>query len=283
MKYFWVAIIFSIIFHLMQFFGVYWAGNNFLNTRQKPNEVIEIEIADVAAENDQTKPIVKAPDLQQKPPLNITKPADLFSEKTQRSEKQMQAQKKVTFQQQSQQLQQQQQKQAQQKKSEKKYEFEDAVQAPSGFSASQMNSPNQWTFKSGQQSQFEYNLPSEIPYGEITVLDTDTHMYASFYNRVVDLFYIRWVQRLDATWSRLSFEKKRDLSGHTWMTEVEIILNSDGIYKSGQLRGRSGFPPFDQAVLYAFQSAQVFPNPPRGKIEADGTVRLKYRVAVQVY
>lgn len=274
MKYFWIAILVSIIFHLMQFFGVYWAGNNYLNSRQKPTEIIEIELADTPAKNDSDKPIVKAPDLQQKQPNLINKPAKLFSEKTQRFEKQMQAQKKGTFQQQA--------PAAQKPPPQKKYEFEDAVQSPEGFKSAQVNSPNQWTFKTGEQSQFEYNLPSEIPYGQITVLDTDAHMYASFYNRVVDLFYIRWVQRLDATWSRLSLETKQQLSGHIWLTEVEIILNSDGIYKSGQFRGQSGFLPFDQAVLYAFQSAQVFPNPPRGKIEPDGTVRLKYRVAVQV-
>jgi TonB family protein len=275
MKYFWIAIVISIIFHLMQFLGVYWAGTSYLNTRHKSEEIIEIELADNTPQNDQDKPIVKAPDLQKKPPESISKPAQFFSEKTQRSERQMQAQKKGSFQQQLPQV--------LKKPPEKKYEFQDAIQSTDSFSSSQMKAPNQWTFKSGQQSQFEYNLPSEIPYGEITVLDTDSHMYASFYNRVVDLFYIRWVQRLDGIWSRLSMETKRELSGRTWLTEVEIILNSDGIYKSGVLRVRSGFPPFDQAVLYAFQSAQVFPNPPRGKVEADGTVRLKYRVAVQVY
>ncbi len=277
MKIFWFALIFSIIYHLLQFFGVYWIGGNFLKMRQPP-EVVEIELSSPDPAESIDKPIIKAPDLQKKPPEIITKPAELFSDSTQRFEKQMQAKKKGAFQQKMPAPSPRPQQQPPQVQVQKKFEFEGAV----GSQRLNSSAANQWTFKTGE-SQLEYNLPKEIPYGEITVLDTDTHIYASFYNRVVDLFYIRWVQRLDSVWDRLSYDAKRQLSGRTWLTEVEIVLNSDGVYQNGRLRSPSGFPPFDQAVLYAFQSAQVFPNPPRGKIDPDGRVRLKYRVAVQVY
>lgn len=275
MKIFWGALILSLVFHLLQFIGISWAGENYLKMRQQP-EVVEIDLAQLPTPDpEKEKPIVKAAEIQKSPPKDITKPADLFSTTTQRFEKQLQAQKKGSFQ------------NSQPtpptakpptQNSQKKLEFEDSIQSQ------RMNTVanNQWTVKSGQ-SQLEYNLPKEIPYGEITVLDTDTHIYGSFYNRVVDLFYIRWAQRLDSIWNRLSYEMKKQLSGHTWLTEVEIVLSSDGIYQSGRIKTASGFPPFDQAVIFAFQSAQVFPNPPRGKIDSDGKVRLKYRVGVQVY
>lgn len=277
MKIFWVALIFSLIFHLLQYIGISWAGSNYLKLRQQP-EVVEIELASpTQPEQNEEARFVKAPEIQKTPPADITKPADIFSTSTQRFKKQMQAQKKGVFQNRSNELPQSKNPQPDKPK-QKKFEFEDVVQSQKLDTVAN----NQWTFQSGQ-SQLEYNLPKEIPYGEITALDTDTHIYGVFYKRVVDLFYFRWTQKLDSTWNRLSSERKRFLSGQTWLTEVEITLNSDGVYLSGLIKSPSGFAPFDQAAITAFQSAQVFPNPPRGKIEPDGKVRLKYRVAFQIY
>lgn len=135
-----------------------------------------------------------------------------------------------------------------------------------------------------QESTVPYELPREIQFGSATNLNADAHVYASFYNRVVSLFYPRWSERLEAIFARLPSDIRRELSGKSWTTEVEIWLSSEGLYEEGLVMTSSGFAPFDQAGIGAFKNAKFFPNPPRSKVEADGgRVRLRYRIRVNVY
>lgn len=135
-----------------------------------------------------------------------------------------------------------------------------------------------------QESTVPYELPRDIQSGSATNLNADAHIYASFYNRILNLFYPRWSERLDAIFARLSTDTRRSLSGKSWTTEVEIWLNSEGLYQEGLIMTSSGFKPFDDAGIYAFKNAKFFPNPPRSKVEADGgRVRLRYRIRVNVY
>lgn len=120
-------------------------------------------------------------------------------------------------------------------------------------------------------------LPNDIQVASATNLNTDATTNASFYNRVEQLVYIRWVERLDYYWSRISYEFKKDnLFGRIWRTQVTILLNAEGIYDSAIIERSSGYKPFDEAVIYAFKNAHYFPNVPKNKVESDGMVRLRY-------
>ena len=143
-------------------------------------------------------------------------------------------------------------------------------------------SANQFGHETNQYSQSEYKLPNDMQTGHAVNLNTDADIYASFYNRVTDLFYIRWAQKLDLIWSRLSDETKRKLVGNNWATDVEIILDSTGHYQQGLVMKKSGFTPFDSAAIFGFKDANYFPNPPKGKVDPDGHIRLKYRIFIQV-
>lgn len=138
------------------------------------------------------------------------------------------------------------------------------------------------TTEASAASALEFQLPSDIAEGTATNLNTDAHIYASFYNRVTELFYIRWVQRLDALWSRMSIETKQNLSGRVWQTDIEVWLKPTGEYHKSLIMKPSGFQNFDNAAIFAFQNARFFPNPPRAKVEPDGFIRLKYRIGVHV-
>jgi TonB family protein len=131
-------------------------------------------------------------------------------------------------------------------------------------------------------SALPFKLPNDIAEGSATNLNTDAHIYASFYNRVTELFYIRWIQRLDAIWSRLSQEDKQNLSGRVWQTDIEVWLKSTGEYHRSFIMKPSGYQNFDNAAVFAFQNAKFFPNPPKAKVEPDGFIRLRYRIAVHV-
>lgn len=126
-------------------------------------------------------------------------------------------------------------------------------------------------------------LPNDIAFSDATNLNTDANTYYSFYSRVEELFYVRWGERLDFHWNHLSFEfKKNHLGGRTWSTTLEVLLTSTGEYHSSKIFQSSGYPPFDEAAVYAFKDARFFPNPPKAKIDPDGFVRLHYRLSVRV-
>lgn len=126
-------------------------------------------------------------------------------------------------------------------------------------------------------------LPNDIQRSNATNLNTDASTFYSFYSRVEELFYVRWVERVNYYWDRISLSyKKNVLSGHVWSTEIEVWLTAKGEFHSSYIRKASGYQPFDEATVYAFKNAGFFPNPPRAKVEPDGFVRLKYRFNVNI-
>jgi len=134
-----------------------------------------------------------------------------------------------------------------------------------------------------QHSSINTSLPSDIDTSNATNLNTDASTYYSFYNRVEELFYVRWVQRVRDYWDRISFTyKKNVLAGKVWSTTLEVWLTSTGEFHSAYIQQPSGYRPFDESAVYAFKNARFFPNPPRAKVEPDGFVRLRYRFNIHV-
>lgn len=148
------------------------------------------------------------------------------------------------------------------------------------FTRMNQGNPNRMN---NQDSALSQILPSDIEFSSATNLNTDANTYYSFYSRVEELFYVRWGERLESHWNHLSLEfKKTQLAGRVWSTTLEVLLNANGEFHSAKIFQSSGYPPFDEAAVFAFKDARFFPNPPRAKIDSDGFVRLHYRLAVRV-
>jgi TonB family protein len=134
-----------------------------------------------------------------------------------------------------------------------------------------------------EQSAISNALPNDIENSNSTNLNTDANTYYSFYSRVEELFYVRWVERTNYYWDRIGMDyKKSVLSGKTWSTELEVWLTAKGEFHSAYIKKSSGYQPFDEAAVYAFKNARLFPNPPKAKVEPDGFVRLRYRFNINV-
>ena len=132
-------------------------------------------------------------------------------------------------------------------------------------------------------SKVSIDLPNDIHLSDTTNLNTDANIYYSFYNRVEELYRVRWEERLNYYWFRLSDEfKKNHLAGRVWSTTFEIVLKGSGEYYSASILQSSGYPPFDEAAIFAFKDARYFPNVPKAKVEPDGFVRLRYRFSVHI-
>ncbi len=148
------------------------------------------------------------------------------------------------------------------------------------FTRMNFNNPNQ---ARQQESSLSQILPSDIQLSNATNLNTDANIYYSFYSRVEELFYVRWGERLNYYWDRISFDfKKNNLSGKIWSTTLEVLLTPSGEFYSASINKSSGYKPFDEAAVFAFKDARFFPNPPKSKVEADGFVRLRYRLSVHI-
>lgn len=146
-----------------------------------------------------------------------------------------------------------------------------------------MKSRNLQARPPSQASAISTILPNDIQNSHATNLNTDANVHYSFYSRVEDLFYIRWVERVRYHWDHIRGEYKRTvLAGKTWSTTVEVLLTSTGEFHSASIIRSSGQKFFDEAPVFAFSDAKFFPNPPKSKVESDGFVRLRYRFNVNV-
>ena len=146
------------------------------------------------------------------------------------------------------------------------------------FARSLNSAPNANT-----QSSLGNELPRDIQFSDTTNLNTDSNIYYSFYDRVEQLFRIRWSDRIHYYWDRIPADfKKENLAGKVWSTTFEVVLKGSGEYHSATIIRSSGYKPFDEAAIYSFKSARYFPNVPRAKVEPDGFVRLKYRFNLHV-
>lgn len=280
MKQLGIFIALSIIFHfLLTTSTLYFAEK--LNLNNKKPEVTQIEIIDPNEESLQQK-IEKSRQLikQLKTTVNQIKDkskiARFESEKTQRVERETKSANLGLTQNSAPQLNQQ-----FSEKPEKTSKIENKEKGDLPEFAS--SRPNVQQMPIAQNSAISSILPNDINNSNATNLNTDANTYYSFYSRIEDLFYVRWIERVRFYWDRISPDyKKRVLSGKIWTTSIEVWLTSTGEFHSAYIKQPSGYKAFDEAAVFAFKDARFFPNPPRAKVEPDGFVRLRYRFSVHV-
>ena len=267
-------IVLSIIIHLSLRSGLFTLAR-YVEARTPKNPLLEVTLVNEPAEESPKnrkfeKPIIKQLDPPADQIINDQSTARFDSEKTQRVKQETRAaQLGLT-------------RNATQKSAEQKPR--PPAQQTEGdlpeFARMNFSSPAR---EQQQSAAISTQLPSDIKLSAATNLNTDANTYYSFYSRVEDLFYVRWTERLDYYWGRLpdSF-KKENLSNRKWSTIIEVWLKASGEYHSSYIHKRSGYQPFDEAAVFAFKDSRFFPNPPRAKIEADGFVRLRYRLTVNI-
>lgn len=262
----------SLLLHLNSYFGLYYATNHWLKTNTA-SVLTQIDIVerDKPQKSQREKTIVKQLDVEKDNLLDSDIPARFESAIRQRVIKETQAsQLGVASNNTSS------NNTENQKAQEIKREFEDfVIKKQNPFSTNSSTLSN--------ISAFNQNLPNDIDFADVTNLNTDANIYYSFYNRIQELFYIRWIENLNSVWNRIPEEIKiKELANRQWSTILEIWLNSSGEYHSSYIYKSSGYEPFDGSIVKAFKDARFFPNPPQAKVEPDGYIRLRYRFIVHV-
>jgi protein TonB len=73
------------------------------------------------------------------------------------------------------------------------------------------------------------------------------------------------------------FQQGRSIaSARDRITKLLIVLNPAGTLVNVQVLSDSGVRDLDDAAIEAFRAAAPFPNPPKGIIETDGTVKIRW-------
>ncbi len=111
--------------------------------------------------------------------------------------------------------------------------------------------------------------------GDRTILSTREFRYFSYYHRIKELLRQYWKpmveNKLYRMWARGDAVNKDELT-----TSLLVLLDEQGKIQKISRMTSSGFADLDQAAIDSFQKAGPFPNPPKGIVEDDGFVRIKW-------
>lgn len=131
-------------------------------------------------------------------------------------------------------------------------------------------------------STFGRSLDNNVPLGQFTALNSDRHLFYSFYARVERMIRPRWEREVTRV-VRTQIKPNQSPPRGGWSTRIDVILDSEGRLKKILLLKESGLNGFDLAAIDAFKQAHFFPNPPQEMINSEGLIVMKYSFTVFGY
>ncbi len=115
-----------------------------------------------------------------------------------------------------------------------------------------------------------------VPTGLQTMLSTREFVYYSYYNRIKDKLRQHWEPKIKEKFERIVRQGRTIASEGDKITKVIIVLDERGTLIRVQVVSRSGVTDLDDAAVEAFRAAAPFPNPPKGIVEEDGTIKIRW-------
>lgn len=116
----------------------------------------------------------------------------------------------------------------------------------------------------------------DVEYGAQTLLSTREFVYFSYYNRIKDRLRQFWEPKIKSKMARLLRQGRQLASSGDRITKVIIVLDQSGTLRTVKVIGASGVHDLDDAAVEAFKAAAPFPNPPKGLVEGDGTIKIRW-------
>lgn len=117
----------------------------------------------------------------------------------------------------------------------------------------------------------------DVDTGLKTMLNTREFKYYSYYNRIRRQLSQHWEGRVREKLSKMFKEGRAPAATQRdRITKLMIILNDKGTLVRVQVVSDSGVRDLDEAAIEAFRAAAPFPNPPKGIVESDGTVKIRW-------
>lgn len=115
-----------------------------------------------------------------------------------------------------------------------------------------------------------------------TQLNTKEYKYYGYYQRIKNQLNQFWQPEVKQKVSRLMTQGRTIASdSNNKVTKLIIVLNDAGTLVKVQIIGESGVRDLDEAAVEAFRQAAPFPNPPKGMVENDGTIKIRWDFVVE--
>jgi len=115
-----------------------------------------------------------------------------------------------------------------------------------------------------------------IATGMQTLLSTREFVYYSYYNRIKDKLRQYWEPKIKEKMERMLRQGRTIASSTERVTRIVIVLDDNGTLLKVQIIGPSGVTDLDDAAAEAFRAAAPFPHPPKGIVDADGTIKIRW-------
>lgn len=115
----------------------------------------------------------------------------------------------------------------------------------------------------------------------ITKLNTKEYKYYGYYHRIKNQLNQWWQPKVREKVTKMVNQGRTMASEENKTTRLVIILNDEGALIKVQVLAESGVRDLDDAAIEAFRSAAPFPNPPKGIVESDGTVKIRWDFVVE--
>lgn len=129
--------------------------------------------------------------------------------------------------------------------------------------------------KDGNPSQTDDYL-KEVNRGMQTLLSTREFVYYAYYSRIKESLRQHWEPTVREKVKIIYRTGRNIASAKDRITQVLVILNSNGELLRIEVLSASGVTDLDAAAVEAFQNASPFPNPPKGMVEKDGTIKIRW-------
>lgn len=143
------------------------------------------------------------------------------------------------------------------------------------FDPSQLNKEVKAQGSGGAPSQTNDHIKDTPPSLE-TLLSTREFVYYSYYQRIRAQIRQFWEPSIREKVRQVFASGRSIASTKNHITRVIIILDKAGNLLTVKIVGESGVRDLDDAAVEAFRSAEPFPNPPKGIVEQDGTIRINW-------
>jgi len=112
--------------------------------------------------------------------------------------------------------------------------------------------------------------------GEKTLLNTREFVFFGYFERIRGRLDRAWSSSLRENLERFFRQGRRLASDLDYVTKTLVTLNQTGEIVRVQVLAESGANDLDSAAVKAFNLAGPFPNPPKGIIDQDGIVRIRW-------
>ncbi|MFK8138268.1 MAG: energy transducer TonB [Bdellovibrionales bacterium] len=116
----------------------------------------------------------------------------------------------------------------------------------------------------------------DINEGAQTMLNTREFVYYTYYSRIKKQLQQFWEPAIKDRMHKIMRSGRQPASIKTRVTKLLIILDDGGTLVGVQVVGASGVFDLDETAIEAFKQAAPFPNPPKGIVENDGTVKIRW-------